>query len=72
MVDAVLKRPAGKLPLQRCPAKGDPFVAAPSSDFRLDRLREFQQWFRTRAQPGEKSCQHSVDLLRSWLVARRV
>jgi len=64
-MDAVLKRPAAMLPLRRCPANSDPFAAGPSSDFLPDRLREFQQWFRTRAQPGEKSCQHSMDLLRS-------
>ena len=40
-MDVALKRPAGMLPLQRGPANGDPFVAAPSSDVRPDRLWEF-------------------------------
>ena len=36
-----------------------------SSDFRLDRVRQFQQWYRNGAQPHEKRCHNSGGLLRS-------
>ena len=37
-------------------------IATPC-DFCWDRLREFQQWYRNRAQPHEKRFQESVDLI---------
>ena len=66
-MDTLVKNPGGKRRCRRAKPKCEPrpSIAAPSGDFRFDRLRQFQQWYRNEAQPQEKGFAESVDFIRS-------
>ena len=62
-METLLKKPGGKL--RRGRDKPGPIMAAPTCDYQVDRLRQFQQWYRNHAQPHEKRFQDSSDFIRS-------
>ena len=63
----LLKKVGDKPPGHRAKPKRKPrpSIAAPFCDFRCDRLRQFQQWYRFKAGPEERRFDESSDFIRS-------
>jgi hypothetical protein len=66
-VVTLLKKVGDKPPGHRAKPKREPrpSIAAPFCDFRCDRLRQFQQWYRFKAGPQERRFDESSDFIRS-------
>ena len=63
----LLKKVGDKPPGHRAKPKRKPrpSIAPPFCDFRCDRLRQFQQWYRFKAGPEERRFDESSDFIRS-------